>query len=423
MEQNGNLPVPVSRLGQMLAEARTVPDLLDVRDVAQRIRDALRVHGRGSKEELVEAAACAIRTERRLGELLLGMEKRPAGRPPRNRSHDGTDLPPRLLDLGLTKNDSSRWQAIARIPNLEFEEHVASHVERVKEATTAFFLRLARSYEEDDPEGEEGEAPESNGESPEEEPPEMPRGLVLGNCLDLLPTFPAESADLVLTDPPYNNGTNYGDGPGADRLPDDIFLAGLRHSMAECSRILKPNGTLWVVMADEYADHLGLILRGCGFHRRAWVKWYETFGVCNSAMNNFSRCSRHLFYCVKDPKRFTFDFRAVNRSSARQDKYADKRANPGGKVWDDVWMIRRVMGTSKERVIGFPTQLPLELVEPIILACSRKGGLVLDPYAGSATSGVAALRHGREYLGIEIVKRFYTRAARRLDKESRRQSR
>jgi site-specific DNA-methyltransferase (adenine-specific) len=434
------LPVPVSQLMRMLAEAGTVMDLLNVRDVAQRVRDVLRVRGRGSKEELVQAAACAVRTERRLGELLLGMKKN-RGTLLRGDTMSPRGDEPTYAELGLAgdggKKTAERCQAIARIPRGEFEEHLNQHLEAVKEATTAYFLRLARPYLEDgDGFDDEPEEAQSGGyaaipneisgtlaDSLEEDRPPlvMPRGLVLGNCLDLLPTFPSESADLVTTDPPYNNGTNYGSGPQADRLPDHVFLGNLRHSMAECYRILKPDGTLWVMMADEYADYLGLILREVGFHRRAWVKWYETFGVCNSARNNFSRSSRHLFYCVKDPERFMFDPRPVMKPSDRQKKYKDKRANPRGKVWDDVWgidpPIPRLTGTCKERLKGFPTQLPLALVEAIILACSRRGAVVLDPYAGSATTGVASYRHGREYLGIEIDERSYRRALGRLRKE------
>jgi hypothetical protein len=354
---------------RMLAEAGTVPDLLNVRDVAQRVRDALRVRGRGSKEELVEAAACAIRTERRLGELLLGMgEKR--GRPGKPNTVLGFSRPT-YAEMGIPPDKggymaATRWQAIARIPLEEFEEHLQEHLKAVKEAKTAYFLRLARPYLEDDDEDEEpeDEEPEEDGQPDESQEGggpdddgelvlQLPRGLVLGNCLDLLPTFPSESADLIPTDPPYNNGTNYGFGPEADRLPDAVFLGNLRRSLAECHRVLKPDGSLWLVMADEYADYLGVILREVGFHRRAWVKWYETFGVCNSARNNFSRSSRHLFYCVKDPGRYMFDPRPVMRPSDRQKKYKDKRANPRGKVWDDVWgidpPIPRVTGTSRER--------------------------------------------------------------------------
>src|SRR5262249_42085709 len=94
----------------------------------------------------------------------------------------------------------------------------------------------------------------------------------------------------------------------------------------------------------------------------------------------------------------------------RQTTYLDKRANPAGKNWDDVWgvtrkdgsgAIPRVCGTHKERIPGFPTQLPLALLRPIIGCASNPGDLVIDPFCGSATTAVAAVELGRSFIGIE----------------------
>src|SRR5262249_27918514 len=148
-------------------------------------------------------------------------------------------------------------------------------------------------------------------------------------------------------DPPYNVGVDYGDGAKADRLPDEQYLGWCRQWMKACADLLAPDGSLWVLIGDEYADHFGLLLRQAGLHRRSWIKCYERFGV-NQA-NNFNRCSRHLFYCLKDPRRFAFNADAVTRPSDRQTKYGDQRADPGGKIWDDVWEIPRLVGTANER--------------------------------------------------------------------------
>jgi site-specific DNA-methyltransferase (adenine-specific) len=238
--------------------------------------------------------------------------------------------------------------------------------------------------------------------------------VVTGDCLEELPKLPAGGFPLIVADLPYNVGVDYGDGPEADLIPEHQFVAWCRDWVAACRRVLAADGSMWVLIGDEYADHMGLILRGAGLHRRAWVKWYETFGVCNSSHTNFSRCSRHLFYCVKNPKRFTFNAEAVSRPSDRQTKYKDKRADPAGKVWDDVWMIPRLQGTSKERVPGFPTQLPLALLTPIVLSTSQPDDLVLDPFCGSGTTGEAALRHGRKFLGVEKNPEFARLARLRL---------
>jgi DNA modification methylase len=93
-----------------------------------------------------------------------------------------------------------------------------------------------------------------------------------------------------------------------------------------------------------------------------------------------------------------------------QPRLAGPRAAPEGKLWDDVWGINppipRLTGTCAERLPGFPTQLPLALLRPVVLCASDPGDLVIDPYSGSATSGASALESGRRYLGIERESEF-----------------
>jgi DNA modification methylase len=169
---------------------------------------------------------------------------------------------------------------------------------------------------------------------------------------------------------------------------------------------------MWLMIGDEYADHLGLTLRQAGFRRRAWVKWYETFGA--NRPNNFNRTSRHLFYCVKDAQKFTFNADAVTRPSDRQLKYGDTRADPAGKTLDDVWQIPRLVGTASERIPDVPTQLPLELLRRVVLSTSDPGDVVLDPFSGSGTTGVVAMENGRIFIGIEKNLTYASIAERRL---------
>ncbi len=98
--------------------------------------------------------------------------------------------------------------------------------------------------------------------------------------------------------------------------------------------------------------------------------------------------------------------------------YNDPRANPNGKLWDDVWginpKISRLVGNAAERLPGFPTQLPLDLLQPLIGCASDPGDLVLDPFSGSATTGVAALIQARRFLGIERSEQFGALSRQRL---------
>ena len=219
-------------------------------------------------------------------------------------------------------------------------------------------------------------------------------------------------ARLICSDPPYNVGIDYGNGNAADRLPDGEYMAWVSQWLSECVDLLTDDGSLWVMIGDEYAAEYCLALKDCGLKVRSWIKWYETFGV--NCSHNFNRTSRHIFYCVRDSQNFVFNEGAATCESARQAKYNDKRANQGGKLLDDVWTIPRLTGTCSERLPDFPTQLPLELVRRIVLCASEPGDLVLDPFNGSGTTGVACVESGRRYIGIDKSETFITKADLRL---------
>ena len=183
--------------------------------------------------------------------------------------------------------------------------------------------------------------------------------------------------------------------------------------MAACYRALKPTGSLWVAIGDDYAAEVRLIGRKLDLHLRNWVVWHYTFG--QNTKKKFARSHTHLFYWVKDPKNFTFNDRAIRIPSARQTTYADKRANPIGKLPDDVWTeFPRVCGTFQEREKWHPCQMPETILARIIRACTEKGGLVLDPFAGSGTTVVVAKKLSRQYVGLEISEEYVARIKARL---------
>lgn len=226
--------------------------------------------------------------------------------------------------------------------------------------------------------------------------------IIEGDCLEVLPTIARGSVRLVFADPPYNIGIDYGTHYDDERDPDD-FMEWCESWMRACVDVLTPDGSMWVLINDEWADVFGCLLRDVGLHRRSWIKWYESFGVNTS--NNFNRCSRHLFYMVRNKDRFVFNADAVSRPSDRQAKYGDKRADPGGKVWDNVWglnpAIPRLVGNAKERLPDLPTQLPLDLLRAVVGCASEPGDLVVDPFSGSGTTLAAAVELGRRAIGIE----------------------
>ncbi len=145
---------------------------------------------------------------------------------------------------------------------------------------------------------------------------------------------------------------------------------------------------------------------------RNWIIWHYTFG--QQTKNKFARSHTHIFYFVNDPKNFTFNDYAVRVPSDRQLIYEDKRANPAGKMPDDVWEDSRVCGTFKERTGWHPCQMPEQLLMRIVAASSNAGDCVLDPFVGSGTTAAAASKLRRNYVGIEISADYAKKANQRL---------
>jgi len=245
----------------------------------------------------------------------------------------------------------------------------------------------------------------------------MTHRIIQGDCVQSLQTLERDSVDLVVTDPPYNIGIDYGYGEDSDRRRDyDLWC---EEWIGLCYRALKPSGSLWIISGQEFGAFIDIAIQNVGMTVRNRITWHETFGVY--CQKKFGRCSRPIYYATKDARRFTFNAGAVTVPSARQEKYGDKRANPAGKIMGDVWQINRVCGTFRERVKGVPTQLPRELVERIIRVSSNPGDTILDPFAGSGTTLAVAARLGRSGIGCELnpdyVKLAEERIAAAVEKE------
>jgi DNA modification methylase len=236
-----------------------------------------------------------------------------------------------------------------------------------------------------------------------------------GDCVQLLSALPSGCVDLAFADPPFNIGYEYD--VYQDRKAKDYYLAWTENWLKAVKRVLKPTGSLFVAIGDEHVAEIKVRLDALGLSMRNWIVWHYTFGV--NCTKKFNRSHAHILYYVMDPREFTFEPDGVRVPSARMTTYADRRANPVGKLPDDTWVLRpqetedhfrpdddtwavsRVCGTFKERT-GHPCQMPEAVLERIIRVASRPGQLVLDPFAGSGTTLAVAKRMRRRYLGIEL---------------------
>lgn len=246
-------------------------------------------------------------------------------------------------------------------------------------------------------------------------PPQYVNAVINADCVEILRKLPKKSIDLVFADPPYNIGVKYD--VYNDNLPREKYLAWCKEWIGLVYDVLKDSGSFYLAIGDEYAAELNLIAKEKGFILRNWIIWYYTFG--QNQRKKFNRSHTHIFYFVKDDDKAIFNTDAVRIPSARQLIYNDKRAHPKGKVPDDVWQFSRVCGTFKERVKGYPCQMPEALLERIIKASSNEGDIVLDPFAGSGTTLAVAKKLNRRYIGIEISKNYCELIEKRLKKVQR----
>jgi len=250
--------------------------------------------------------------------------------------------------------------------------------------------------------------------------PILPNQIYAGNCIKKLSQVTAGSVDLVFADPPFNIGYEYD--VYDDRKTRKDYVAWSQEWMKGVFRCLKSSGTFWLAIGDEFAADLKVLAQNeIGFHCRSWVIWYYMFGV--NCVNGFSRSHTHLLHFVKDPDDFVFNAQhpAVRVPSARQLVYADRRANPNGRLPDNTWIFRpqdapeggfsqghdtwyfpRVAGTFKEREGFHGCQMPEQLLGRIVRVSSNPLDVVLDPFAGSGTTLAVAKKLGRQWMGFEL---------------------
>ncbi len=235
--------------------------------------------------------------------------------------------------------------------------------------------------------------------------------IICGDCIEWLGQIEQPFADLVFADPPFNIGYKYD--KYYDKRKKENYIAWTKQWMTLCRDVLKPHGSFYIAIGDDYAANVKVIADEIGLTMRNWIIWHYTFG--QQTKSKFARAHTHIFYFVKDSKNFTFNDHAVRVPSDRQLLYNDRRANPLGKIPDDVWNTdSRVCGTFNERVQWHPCQMPENLLKRIIAASSNEADCVMDPFSGSATTAAAALQMGRNYVGIEVSENYAEQSRQRL---------
>lgn len=239
----------------------------------------------------------------------------------------------------------------------------------------------------------------------------------LGDCLEVLDIIPDRSVNLVFADPPYNIGKRFGE--LHDRWPSEqAYFEWCTCWLDLCVKKLSPDGTLYFMTSTQAMPFIDLWLRK-RLHILSRIVWhYDSSGV--QAKRYFGSLYEPLIHCVLDPKRYTFngadiEVEAKTGSTRNLIDYRNGKSKPYSKtkVPGNAWYIPRVryrMGEYEEH----PTQKPEALLERIIRASSNKGDCVLDPFAGTFTTGAVAQRLSRNFIGIELDEGFFQIGLRRL---------
>jgi DNA modification methylase len=230
--------------------------------------------------------------------------------------------------------------------------------------------------------------------------------IKVGDCREVLATLPDASVDLVFTDPPYGIGENYAGFD--DDLSRDELLDIIGGFAAHLPRLLKPTGSAFVMMSSRYMFDVWQTIAGVGLHHQQTLIWAESFGPHNSTF--WTDCYRVVLHFTRDPKRFTFnhaDTRTfipswrLENEDGRHDQDGKLPGNVWG-VWTDRELARLVSSAERIPEDRAVNQLPVKLVERVVLLASNPGDTVLDAFHGTGTTARACLPHKRRYVGVEI---------------------
>jgi len=229
--------------------------------------------------------------------------------------------------------------------------------------------------------------------------------IITGDALVELGKIETSSVDLIVADPPYNLGKDYGNNHDIQGFDEYLLLS--KNWLRQAHRILKPSGTIYVFMGFKFISYLYDILdRELGMFFNSWIVWHYTQGM--GKIKGFS--ARHddiLMFTKSKEFKFNLDNVRVPQKYFR-DRNNMRGANPG-----DVWEFSHVHYCNGNRQ-DHPTQKPEGLIERMVLASSDESDLVVDPFSGSGTTLRVCQQLGRKSIGIEINPDYVTMTRDRL---------
>ncbi|MEO7787825.1 MAG: site-specific DNA-methyltransferase [Sphingomicrobium sp.] len=250
-------------------------------------------------------------------------------------------------------------------------------------------------------------------------PPALPLdSIIQADCVTAMAALPDKSVDMIFADPPYNlqlGGDLFRpEGGRVDAVDDEwdkfaslsVYDRFTKAWLAEARRILKDDGTIWVIGSYHNIYRVGALLQDADYWILNDVVWRKTNPMPNFRGTRFTNAHETLIWCAKSEKaRYTFNYQAM------------KALNDDLQMRSD-WLFPICSGGEREKGDdghkAHPTQKPEALLYRILLACTKPGDVVLDPFFGTGTTGAVAKRLGRRWIGIEREGKYVEVASRRI---------
>ena len=239
--------------------------------------------------------------------------------------------------------------------------------------------------------------------------------LIYNDIFKVIKKFEDKSIDMIFSDPPYflsGNGITCSGGKmvSANKGEWDKALSiKEKHKfnkkwIRECYRILKDNGTIWISGTLHNIYSIGMALEEEGFKIINNITWQKTNPPPNLACKTFTHSTETILWARKDLKNIKYTF-----------NYTLMKEINNNKQMKDVWTTS-LTKPSEKKCGKHPTQKPLEILDRIILASTKEKDLILDPFCGSSTTGISAVRLNRRYIGIDNEKEYIELSIRRYKK-------
>lgn len=226
-----------------------------------------------------------------------------------------------------------------------------------------------------------------------------------GDAIDLFKSLDDESVNLIIADPPYNLGKDYGN--NHDLKGFDEYILFTKEWLMEAKRVLKPNGTIYVFMGVRFISYLyGIMDRDLQLFFNSWIVWHYTQGLGKT--KGFSPRHDDILVFNKG-KEFVFNLDDIRVPQ----KFYRERNNMRGANPGDVWQFSHVHYSNPNRQ-NHPTQKPEGVIERIVLASSNENDLILDPFSGSGTTLRVCQQLHRKVIGFELNPEYVEMTKQRL---------